>query len=176
MVEGDLLDEDTDCIVNAANGHLAHGGGVAAEIAKAAGPSMVEEGDKLVRENGPIATGDSVVTTAGKLPFNGVIHAVGPRMGEGDEEDKLIQALCSSFHRAHEHGWRSVSFPAVSSGIFGVPQHICAMAYLRAVSDFWSKHPQSSVTRIRIVLMKGPMLEEMMAQLKHDENSTDQEP
>jgi O-acetyl-ADP-ribose deacetylase (regulator of RNase III) len=171
VVVGDLLREETDCIVNAANGHLAHGGGVAAIIARAAGPTLVEEGDRLVRENGPIATGDCVVTTAGNLPFKGVINAVGPRMGEGNEEFKIASALKSSFRRAQERGWESVSFPAVSSGIFGVPYDICARAYMKAVVGFWRDYPYSCVRRICLVLFEGPILEEMMAQVKYVQNS-----
>ena len=93
VVVGDLLKEPVDCIVNAANGMLAHGGGVAAAIARAGGPRLVEEGDRIVREQGAIPTGGAVVTTAGNLPFKGVIHAVGPRMGQGEEERKLMKAL-----------------------------------------------------------------------------------
>ena len=75
-----------EAIVNAANGHLAHGGGVAGIIARAAGPGLQEESDRIVRERGPFLSGSAVVTGAGKLPFKGIIHAVGPRHGEGDEE------------------------------------------------------------------------------------------
>src|SRR6266481_12444 len=81
VVEADLLSESVDAIGNAANGMLAHGGGVAAAIARAAGPELVREGDELVRNEGPVPTGSATVTGAGKLPFQGVIHAVGPRYG-----------------------------------------------------------------------------------------------
>lgn len=133
VILGNLLEEPVDAIVNAANGHLAHGGGVAAVIARAAGPALQEESDRIVRERGPFATGSAVVTTAGKLPFKGVIHAVGPRWGEGDEEAKLARALSAAFECARERGWTSVSFPAVSAGIFAVPLDICARAYLVSV-------------------------------------------
>jgi len=133
LVEGDLLEEPVEAIVNAANGRLEHGGGVAAAIARAAGPAFVEESRRLVRERGPIPTGEAVVTGAGCLPFKGVIHAVGPRQGEGDEEAKLVRALSAAFRCATERGWRTVAFPAVSAGIFGVPAQVCARAYLAAV-------------------------------------------
>lgn len=171
VVLGDLLAEETDCIVNAANGHLAHGGGVAAAIARAAGPALVAEGERLVRENGPVATGECLVTTAGNLPFKGVIHAVGPRMGEGNEELKIGSALRSSFFSAQERGWESVSFPAVSSGIFGIPHDICARAYLTAVENFWGQNPGSSVKRIRLVLLEAPLLDEVLAHLNENRNS-----
>lgn len=162
IVKGDLLAERTDAIVNAANSHLAHGAGVALAIARAAGFSMVQEGNDLVRHQGEIPVGGAAVTTAGRLPFKGVIHTVGPRMGQGDEHAKLVEALYSAFLRAHERGWRSVSFPGVSSGIFSVPHDICADAYFDAVKKFWDVHENSSVRLIRLVLFEGPLLKEIL--------------
>jgi len=161
----DLLYEPTDAIVNAANSGLSHGGGVAAAISKTAGPELDDEGDRIVAEHGPVPVGGAVVTTAGNLPFKGVIHVVGPRKGEGDEEDKLICALRSAFDLAHERGWKSVSFPGVSSGIFAVPHDICARAYMRAVKEFFRELPDSSLSLIRLVLFEGPLLDEVVAVL-----------
>ena len=159
MVRGNLLDEPVDAIVNAANGRLAHGGGVAGVISRAAGPALQEESDALVRHHGPFPTGSAVVTTAGKLPFKGVIHAVGPRYGEGDEEAKLVQALKASFERAKERGWSSVSFPAVSSGIFAVPLEICARAYLRAARA-------SPLGKVRLCLRDQPVIDAVLKEFK----------
>ena len=159
VVVYELLGEPTDAIVNAANGGLSHGGGVAAQIADAAGPALEAEGDRLVREKGRVPVGEAVVTTAGNLPFKGVIHAVGPRLGDGDEESKIVSALKNSFLRADERGWRSVSFPGISSGIFSVPADICARAYIGAVREWFAEHPESSVKWIRLVLFHGPLLE-----------------
>jgi O-acetyl-ADP-ribose deacetylase (regulator of RNase III) len=159
VVIHDLLKDPSECIVNAANGYLAHGGGVAAAIARAAGPELEREGDRIVRERGPIPVGEAVVTTAGKLPFKGVIHAVGPRQGEGDEETKLVQALEAAFARAEERSWASLSFPAVSSGIFAVPLPVCARAYVRAVKEFFAAHPDSALKTIRLVLMEAPLMD-----------------
>jgi O-acetyl-ADP-ribose deacetylase (regulator of RNase III) len=158
VVLGNLLEEPVDAIVNAANGHLAHGGGVAAAIARAAGPALTEEGNRIVAAQGPIPVGEAVITTAGKLPFKGVIHAVGPHQGLGQEEDRLTAALGAAFLRAHERGWASVSFPAVSSGIFAVPLETCARAYLAAVRRFWGDHPESSLLTIRLCLFPGPLV------------------
>ncbi|HEX6155081.1 MAG TPA: macro domain-containing protein [Burkholderiales bacterium] len=162
MVRGNLLDEPVDAIVNAANGHLAHGGGVAGIIARAAGPELQHECDLLVQKHGAFATGAAVVSTAGKLPFKGVIHAVGPRQGEGDEETKLFRALTSAFACAKERGWATVSFPAVSSGIFAVPLDVCARAYLNAMRA-------SPLRKVRLCLRDQPVidavLEEKMREL-----------
>jgi len=157
VVTGDLLAEPVDAIVNAANGRLAHGGGVAAAIARAAGPALEAEGDRIVAERGTIEVGEAVVTNAGRLPFEGVIHAIGPHRGAGQEEDRLVQALGAAFLRAHERGWASVSFPAVSSGIFAVPLDVCARAYVRAVRGFFAAHPETSVRTIRLCLLPGPL-------------------
>jgi O-acetyl-ADP-ribose deacetylase (regulator of RNase III) len=166
VVIGDLLAEPVDAIVNAANGHLAHGGGVAAAIARAAGPALEEEGDRIVAEQGPVEIGEAVVTTAGRLPFKGVIHAVGPHQGAGREEERLVRALGSAFDRAHEHGWASVSFPAVSSGIFAVPLAVCARAYVRAVRGYFAAHPDSRLRTVRLCLLPGPLVELVRAELE----------
>jgi O-acetyl-ADP-ribose deacetylase len=154
-VRGNLLDEPVDAIVNAANGHLAHGGGVAGIISRAAGPDLQRESDLLVQEQGPFPTGTAVVTTAGKLPFKGVIHAVGPRQGEGDEEAKLYRALVAAFACAKERGWQSVSFPAVSSGIFAVPLDVCARAYLKAMRG-------SPLGKVRLCLRDQPIIDAVL--------------
>jgi O-acetyl-ADP-ribose deacetylase (regulator of RNase III) len=158
VVRGNLLEEPVDAIVNAANGHLAHGGGVAGIISRAAGPELQAESDRLVREQGPFKTGSAVVTTAGKLPFKGVIHAVGPRQGEGDEQRKLVQALTAAFARAKEKGWQSVSFPAVSSGIFAVPLEVCARAYLEAARA-------CPLRNVRLCLRDQPVIDAVLREL-----------
>lgn len=150
----DLLTAEVDAIVNAANGHLAHGGGVARVISRAAGPALDEEGDGIVRARGPIPTGEAVVTTAGRLPFRGVIHAVGPCQGEGDEEARLTAAISNALLRAHERGWTSLAFPAVSSGIFAVPLDVCARAYVRAVRAFFAAHPDTPLRAVRLALLE----------------------
>ena len=159
VVKGDLLAQPVDAIVNAANGHLAHGGGVAAIISRAAGPELQEESDALVEKHGPYPTGAAAVTTAGKLPFKGVIHAVGPRHGEGDEERKLERALSSAFQAAHERGWRTVAFPAVSAGIFAVPLDICARAYAAAAR-------QSPLSKVVLCLRDQPIIDAVLKELR----------
>ena len=158
-MRGNLLDEPVDAIVNAANGQLAHGGGVAGIISRAAGPELQAESTRLARMGGPFPAGSAVVTTAGKLPFKGVIHAVGPRYGEGDEEKKLFDALSNAFRLALEKGWSSVSFPAVSSGIFAVPLDICARAYLRAARG-------SPLRNVRLCLRDQPVIDAVLKEMK----------
>jgi O-acetyl-ADP-ribose deacetylase len=159
VVLNDLLYEKSDGIVNAANGGLSHGGGVAATIAGAAGPALEQACEKIIAARGQIPTGEAVLTTAGHLPFKGVIHAVGPRQGQGDEEAKLARALVSAFRIAAEQGWRSLSFPAVSSGIFGVPPNVCAKAYLRAAKEHFAA--PGPLRKLRLVLVEGPVADVM---------------
>jgi O-acetyl-ADP-ribose deacetylase len=159
VVRGDLLAQPVDAIVNAANGHLAHGGGVAAIISRAAGPGLQKESDALVLAHGPYSTGAAAVTTAGTLPFKGVIHAVGPRQGEGDEERKLVQALASAFECARERGWRTVAFPAVSAGIFAVPPDVCARAYAAAART-------APLSKVVLCLRDQPIIDAVLKELK----------
>ncbi|MBN2371636.1 MAG: macro domain-containing protein [Vicinamibacteria bacterium] len=166
----DLLAESADGIVNAANGGLSHGGGGAAAISAAAGPDLDREGDELVRKQGRVPVGEAVVTAAGRLPFKGVVHAVGPRFGEGDEEDKLVRTMSAAFLRAHERGWQSLSFPAVSSGIFAVPIDVCARAYVRAVREYFTAHPESSLQLLRLCVFKGPIVEAIRREMGGSES------
>jgi O-acetyl-ADP-ribose deacetylase (regulator of RNase III) len=122
LVQGDITDRDVDAIVNAANSHLQHGGGVAGAIVIKGGQVIQKESDKI----GFTPVGTAVVTGAGKLSARFVIHAVGPRMGEGDEDNKLKNAVMSSLMLASEKSLKSISIPAISSGIFGFPKDRCA--------------------------------------------------
>ena len=160
VVQGDLLEEPVAAIVNAANGRLAHGGGVAGLISRAAGPALQEESDRIMRERGPLPAGSAVVTGAGRLAFKGVIHAIGPRQGEGDEEAKLVRALAAAFACAREKGWDSVSFPAVSSGIFTVPPEVCARAYLAAARI-------APLSQLRLCLRDQPVIDAVLKELDH---------
>lgn len=117
-VLGDLTAEETDAIVNAANSRLAHGGGIAGAIVRRGGAEIQSESDRLA----PVAVGKAVVTGAGRLAARWVIHAVGPRWGEGDEEDKLRSAVRNALQRAEERGCASIAVPAISTGIFGYPK------------------------------------------------------
>lgn len=166
VVQGNLLEEPVDAIVNAANGMLAHGGGVAAIISRAAGPVLQRESDRIVRERGALPVGSAVATTAGNLPFKAVIHAVGPRHGEGEEEAKLVRALTASFRCAHDAGWNSVSVPAVSSGIFAVPLENCARAYIGAVRAWYEAEPATPLRNVRLCLRDQPVIDAVLKELK----------
>jgi len=132
LVEGDITEQDTDAIVNAANAGLQLGGGVAGAIRRKGGPRIQEECDRI----GGTFVGGAVITTGGKLKTRYVIHAVGPRMGEGDEDRKLENATLNSLKLGDQHRLSSVSFPAISTGIFGYPLDRCARIMLRVVKNY----------------------------------------
>ena len=98
LLKGDITERDVDVIVNAANSYLKHGGGVAAAIVRKGGAIIQEESDKI----GFVPVGSAVITSAGKLPCKAVIHTVGPRMGEGGEENKLLRALHSTIAKTRK--------------------------------------------------------------------------
>ncbi|KPK08910.1 MAG: hypothetical protein AMJ64_02015 [Betaproteobacteria bacterium SG8_39] len=166
VVHGNLLEEPADAVVNAANGRLAHGGGVAGILSRAAGPAMQEESDRIVHARGPLPTGSAVTTGAGQLPFKGVVHAVGPRQGEGDEAGLLLRALTAAFEQASAAGWSSLAFPAVSSGIFAVPVGVCAHAYVRAARDWLARSPRPALRTLRLCLRDQPLIDAVLAELR----------
>ena len=139
LIQGDLTELDADAIVNAANAQLILGGGVAGAIRTKGGPTIQEECNRI----GGTTVGEAVVTGAGNLKARYVIHAVGPRMGEGDEDEKLRQATLNSLKRATEKKMHSIAFPAISTGIFGFPKDRCAQIMLRTVSSYLEKEETS---------------------------------
>lgn len=134
LVRGDITESGTDAIVNAANSQLVLGAGVAGAIRSKGGPSIQEECDKI----GGCPVGDAAVTSGGQLKAKYVIHAVGPRMGEGDEENKLAGATLNSLKRAEEKGMSSLTFPAISTGVFGFPIDSCAEIMLETAREYLS--------------------------------------
>ncbi|MEW6336391.1 MAG: macro domain-containing protein [Acidobacteriota bacterium] len=118
VVVGDLTEQRTDAIVNAANSALAHVGGVAGAIVRRGGAEIQEESSRKA----PVPVGGAVATTAGRLPCRRVIHAVGPVWGEGNEEEKLRSAVRSALRAAEEEGAKTLAVPAISTGIFGYPK------------------------------------------------------
>jgi len=148
LVQGYITERDTDAIVNAANSYLQHGGGVAGAIVRKGGQIIQDESDRI----GFVPVGNAAVTTAGKLPSKYVIHAVGPRMGEGDEDNKLKSAVLKSLQLASENNFQSLSLPAVSSGIFGFPKDRCAMILVKEAAAFLKSNPESSLVLIEFCI------------------------
>ena len=152
IVQGDLTQEPVDAIVNAANAHLAHGGGVAGLISARGGPKVDEESRAWVRQHGPVAHDSPAYTTAGNLPFRYILHAVGPVWGEGGEDEKLAAAVRGSLARADELGLVSIALPAISTGIFGFPRDRAARVILKAIEDYFSAQSGRTLKLVRVVL------------------------
>lgn len=132
LVEGDITEMDTEAIVNAANANLILGGGVAGAIRRKGGPEIQRECNKI----GGTFVGGAVKTTGGNLQAKYVIHTVGPRMGEGNEDEKLKNATLNSLKLADEENIKSISFPAISSGVFGFPIDRCAKIMLQTTINY----------------------------------------
>ncbi len=141
LVQGDITELDTDVIVNAANAQLILGGGVAGAIRRKGGPKIQDECDK----KSPTFVGGAVITTGGNLKAKHVIHAVGPRMGEGNEDQKLKNATLNSLKLMDEHELKSIAFPAISTGIFGYPIDRCAKIMIATAKDYLSEDTQIEV-------------------------------
>ncbi len=138
LVQGDITELSTDAIVNAANAQLILGGGVAGAIRRKGGPSIQEECNKI----GGSIVGGAVITTGGDLKAKYVIHAVGPRMGEGNEDEKLKNATLNSLKLIDKHSLKTISFPAISTGIFGYPIDRCAKIMISTAKKYLAKETQ----------------------------------
>ncbi len=166
LVHGDLTEEAVDAIVNAANAHLQHGGGVAGAILRRGGRSIQDESDRWVRTHGAAGPDHPALTGAGALPCRAVIHAVGPVWGEGDEDRKLAAAVTSALALATAEGFRSVSLPAISTGIFGFPKARGAQVILQAVLDFIAATPATTLAEVRITIIDAPTLDVFRAEFE----------
>jgi len=149
LIRGDITGQAVDAIVNAANSHLAGGGGVDGAIHRAGGPTIMEE----CRRIGGCPTGSAVATGAGSLPARRVIHAVGPVYHDGHsrEPELLASAYRRSLEVARECTARSVAFPSISTGAYGYPIRDAARVALRTVKDFLAD-PGAGIAIVRFVL------------------------
>src|ERR671924_2159341 len=147
LVNGDITERKVDVIVNAANSYLKHGAGVAGAIVRKGGLIIQQESDKI----GHVEVGSAVLTTSGKLPCSAVIHAVGPKMGQGNEDNKLRKAIQSCLRLAADKGFKSISMPAISSGIFGFPKDRCARILLEESKNFLESKCNANKVSIEIV-------------------------
>jgi O-acetyl-ADP-ribose deacetylase (regulator of RNase III) len=158
LVQGDLTEERVDAIVNAANAHLQHGGGVAGAISRRGGSQIQAESDAWVRTHGPVPHARPAYTGAGKLPCRYVIHAIGPVWGEGQEDKKLHDAVYGTLELADQLSLASVAFPAISTGIFGFPKERAARIILETIRSYFAWQAASKVRLVRIVLIDSATL------------------
>lgn len=136
LVQGDIVRQQVDAIVNAANAQLAGGGGVDGAIHRVAGPTLMDE-TRIKHPNG-CPTGSVVVTSAGNLSARFVFHAVGPVWRGGVSEEAVL--LTSAYRRCLElsvaHACRSIAFPAISTGVYGYPVDLAAEVALQVTREF----------------------------------------
>lgn len=151
----DLLAAPVDVIVNPANSGLSHGGGVAGQIAQQGGDVIQTESDLFIKEHGLLESGMVALTSAGHLPYKAIIHAVGPKMGEGDEQRKIQLAVSRSLQLCEMHDWKSIAFPAISAGIFGVPINISASAFFLAITSYWDARIDASPEKVVICITES---------------------
>jgi O-acetyl-ADP-ribose deacetylase (regulator of RNase III) len=137
IVQGDITVEEVDAIVNAANEHLQHGGGVAWAISKKGGPTIQQESNEW-------------------------IHAVGPVWGEGGEDKKLDDAVRGSLRAADELQCQSISLPAISTGIFGFPKERAAGIIFYAIENYFLENVSSGLKKVRILLYDRPAIDAFM--------------
>jgi O-acetyl-ADP-ribose deacetylase len=152
IVQGDITEEQVDAIVNAANSHLAHGGGVAGAIVRKGGSEIQSESNEWVRQHGPVSHDQPAYTRAGRLPTRYVIHAVGPVWGDGDEDQKLQRAIQGSLAMAELLELTSIAFPAISTGIFGFPVGRAARIFRDTIMAYFVRNPHSRLSLVRITL------------------------
>lgn len=156
-VQGDITTETTDAIVNAANSSLLGGGGVDGAIHRAAGPELLAACRELRRTSLPdgLPVGDAVATEGFDLPARWVIHTVGPNRHAGQTDPALLASCFTrSLDVAAELGARTVSFPAVSAGVYGWDAGTVA----RIAIDATRAHPADGVDDVRFVLFSEPLL------------------
>lgn len=151
VVRGDLTTQDVDALVNAANEHLAHGGGVAAAISRAGGPTIQAESDAWVRRHGPLSPGRAAITSAGAMAARWVVHVAGPIHGDGQDAPGLLAtAVRAALDAAMSVGARSVALPAISTGIYGYPMTEATAIIASAVRAWCAEHPEA-LDEVRLV-------------------------
>ncbi|MDX5345819.1 MAG: O-acetyl-ADP-ribose deacetylase [Hymenobacteraceae bacterium] len=144
LVKGDITKIEADAIVNAANSSLLGGGGVDGAIHRAGGPDILEACKKIRAKQGGCPTGEAVITTAGKLPANYVIHTVGPVWQGGSKGEPGLLKNCyrNSLQLATENQVKTIAFPNISTGVYGYPKKEAAQIAVATVSDYLNNHPE----------------------------------
>ena len=159
---GDITHERVDAIVNAANSSLLGGGGVDGAIHRAGGPEILAECRELRSTHyvDGLPTGEAVITTAGKLPARHVIHTVGPIYGQhqGREAELLAACYTNSLLLAAEHTLTTVTFPAISTGVYGYPRDEAATVASRAIEEFLRGNDQL-LEEVRLIFFQASDLE-----------------
>lgn len=146
LVQGDITQQDTEAIANAANTRLAGGGGVDGAIHRAAGPALMQE--LRARHPHGCPTGEAVLTGAGRLKARYVLHAVGPRYrGVPQDAEQLAGAYHACLRLCSQHRIATVAFPSIATGVYGYPVAEAAPLALRTVTEYLAAHPEIRLAR-----------------------------
>lgn len=166
ILQGDITRQGTQAIVNAANSSLLGGGGVDGAIHRAGGPEILEHCKKIRNERGTLPPGNAVITTAGNMISEYVIHTVGPiwRGGKNKEPEVLRNCYQNVLSLAQKESIKSVSFPSISTGIYGYPIEKASKIALATVIEYIEKH--GFFEEIRFVLFSDYDLKVYLDTLK----------
>lgn len=168
LVEGDITEQATDAIVNAANQHLQLGSGVAGAIRTKGGPSIQLACDEI----GYCAIGSAAITGAGNLKAHHVIHAVGPHGSDHNADDKLANATRASLVLADQHRLASIAFPAISTGVFGFPIDRCARLMLETTITYLNERA-ASLKLVVFCLYGQPAFDVFAAELERQSSAAE---
>jgi O-acetyl-ADP-ribose deacetylase (regulator of RNase III) len=154
LLQGDLTEQSVDAVVNAANTHLAGGGGVDGAIHRRGGPTIMDECRKI----GGCPTGQTVMTTGGNLPARFVLHTVGPvwRGGQNGEAELLASCYRSALTLSRDHSLKSIAFASISTGVYGYPVEKAASVALSTIAAFMKENPLPNL--VRMVLFDAGIL------------------
>ncbi|XP_019646327.1 PREDICTED: uncharacterized protein LOC109486858 [Branchiostoma belcheri] len=170
VMKGDITKQGVDVIVNASDTNLLHGGGVAAAIVRAGGPTIQSECRDYLTSQGPIKTTECMWTTPGHLPCKQIIHAAGPKHYDSNTLQMMRQTFINIFTMAVELKATSVAVPAISTGMYGVPADVCAQAIFDAIMDF-TQHGSTSLSNICIVDINLTTVQDIAAHFKGSSDS-----
>ncbi len=160
ILQGDITEQETEAIVNAANNHLWMGAGVAGAIKRKGGIEIEQE----AMAQGPIEVGEAVVTKGGKLKAKYIVHAAGMGQDLKTDETKVRLATRNSLMLADERGVKSISFPAIGTGVGGFEVHRCAKTMIGEAIDFLQT--AKNVQRVAFVLFDAATTEAFQGELR----------
>ncbi|XP_056244704.1 protein mono-ADP-ribosyltransferase PARP9 [Seriola aureovittata] len=174
--KADLTNFQVDAVVNAANTDLEHCGGLAAALSHAGGPQIRKESNDYIKRNGPLKTGDAIISDAWSLPCKKIIHAVGPQLKRNpprhlvqQAEPQLKRAIRSILARVRDHRLKTVAIPAISSGLFNFPLPLCAEIIVSTVKDYCNYASSGDYLPEEIMLVNNddPSVQEMERACRH---------
>ena len=159
LIREDVTDIEVDAFVYYAQNDLALGSGFGTAISVRGGPGIAKELEELA----PVAAGEAVVTVAGNMKAQYIIHAVGPKFQEEDTEGKLRTTVENTLKRAEEKGIQRIAFPAMGAGYYGIPPEVSARVMLQVIKGHLEG--QTGIKELIICVLDTPQYNAFQAQL-----------